>query len=819
MAAAMIFVGASYYYQFSNEIDARLNRAVFDNSARFVTSPVELRIGDSVTVNEIVTHLESAGYSRREKPTAVSVASAQKQSSRSVRPEDGLRIALADQSPSSFAVGGRIIRAIPSEAAQRESGAGPFQIEVDARNRIAALTDSASGARLSSISLEPALLAALKQGDRKKKTEVVYSEIPDILVKAVVATEDQRFFDHWGVDVFGMARAAVANIRQGAIVQGGSTITQQVVKNAFLTRERTFKRKAKESAMALILESRLSKEEILALYCSDVYLGHSTRTAVHGFAEGARFYFDKDLNQLTAAECAFLAGLIHAPNRYSAHRNLDNATERRNRVLDAMLEMEILSAEEVASAKAEPVRLKKHEIRDDFGISYFVDYAQRFLEQRYGDEALDSLASIETTLDLQLQRAAFESVTNHIGQFHKRKGEGPQAALVALNPHTGEVLAMVGGLSYDQSQLNRTTDALRQPGSAFKPFVYAAAMTQGHTAASLLSNRPRTFIYDGGRAEYTPENYGGSFSYGDVTLAEAFSRSLNVPAVELAQKVGLGSIADFSELCGLPRPRPYPSMALGVTEVSLLDLASAYTVFANSGTAVKPSPIRETRGLDSEEVTTIAPTTARAISPQIAYLMTQLMASVVDHGTGARVRAMGLKGEMAGKTGSSRDGWFVGYTPNLVCAVWVGYDDNRDLRLTGSQSALPIWVDFMKRALEIRPELGGSFKQPSGLTVAVIDPTTGMLATDMCPVTSRVMFASGTDPFVHCTHELLAEELELEMEEEMSDVEEERSGSVSWEICSVTGLLPLNDCPRRSAVFDLSDFPIEICRRELHDRE
>jgi penicillin-binding protein 1B len=498
-----------------------------------------------------------------------------------------------------------------------------------------------------------------------------------------------------------------------------------------------------------------------------------------------------------------------------------------------MAETATITREQAEAAKNEPLQIAKRQTGNDYGASYFIDYAQRFVDERYGKKGALSRQRIFTTMDPRLQRAAHEAVTRQTSKLDKlyarpmRKGEQPervQAALVALDAHTGEVVAMVGGRSYDESQLNRATDAKRQPGSTFKPFVYASALgMRSYTAASLISDTPQTFKYDGGRSEYKPTNYHGGFTNRNVTLREALARSLNVPAVELAMRVGLSNIADLAQNCGLERPRPYPSMALGASEVTPLELAGAYTAFANDGTALRPTPVKSVIGIDkngmNEKVSAVG---TRVFSPQVAYLMTNLMQSVVDTGTAAKVRAMGFKGAVAGKTGTSNDGWFVGYTPSLVCAVWVGFDDNKDLRLKASDAALPLWVDFMNQALDLRPELGGSsFTRPGGIVTVDIDPATGLVASEECSEHRQEIFISGTEPLATCSHQTSEDEslvAGLDQQDSTRPDEEEVSyGSVNLEVCSDTGLLASSSCPRvikRS--FEIGKEPLGTCRGDLH---
>ncbi|HEU4387092.1 MAG TPA: PBP1A family penicillin-binding protein, partial [Blastocatellia bacterium] len=733
LAAAVI--SYHYYRDLAAQIDSRLNNSTLDDSVQILSSPMTIATGDRISIPELTSYLISAGYTSK------------------VGEQD--RSALG-----SFSVTPAGVDVTPS-LSKAAATTIPVRVEIKG-GRVSSLVDLDTHRRTSSVALQPTLLATLKEGDRSRKIDIPFSQLPEVLIHAITAAEDRRFFTHSGIDWRGVCRALWVDLRDGEVVQGGSTITQQLIKNSFLTPERSWERKIKEAAMALILESRLSKEEIFAYYANNVYLGHSGGFAIHGVGQAARVYFEKNPGELTVAEAAFLAGLIRAPNRYSPQRDQSRALERRNQVLDSMAEVGSISRDEAQRARAEPVTIRTRQTNEEAGTGYFVDYAERFVDETSRTGSLSSDLVVYTTLDPALQRAACDSIRRNTDRLDRtlnrkrNKHAAPanvQAALVAIDPHNGDVLAMVGGRNYDESQLNRATDAWRQPGSAFKPFVYAAAFkNRACTAATLLSDRPTTFAVDEGRAEYRPADYGGGYSYRDVSVANAFARSLNVPAVELAQQVGTSVVASLAAECGLPKPNSYPSMALGTSEVTLIDLAAAYTAFANQGIAVRPRPVKRIGEPDGFVANQITTSSYRPLSPQVAYLMTHLMSSVINRGTAARVRAMGFKEEAAGKTGTSRDGWFVGYTPNLVCAVWVGYDDNRDLEMTGSESALPIWVDFMKRALEIHPGLGGRFVQPLGLTSVVIDPSTGLLASEECSGRAQELFISGTEPLEVCRH-------------------------------------------------------------------
>jgi penicillin-binding protein 1B len=798
ISIAAFIVLFNYYIALSKEIDSRLNGGQFiDGSVGIFSSPVKIRRGDRFTIEELTGYLNSAGYSEKKSSSGTA----------------------ADRT---YTVEGDSISIWPGRQ-DFEPGIAPVEIVLGRNGRVRSINDLRTGVGVNSTLIEGEMLASVRDGDRRKKTIIDFSNIPENLRDALVAVEDRRFFDHSGIDWRGILRALWRDLSEGEIVEGGSTITQQLVKNSFLSQDRTLKRKVKEAAMAMILESRLSKEEIFTHYCNDVYLGQQGAYAIHGFAEASHTYFDKSMTDLTLSESAFLAGLVHAPNRYSLNRDRSLAVERRNYVLDSMVETGAISQEEARAAKSDPLEARKPKEKDEFGVNYFIDYTGRFIESG----GLSSRERYYITMDPRLQRAAFRAVSKHTERLNKlysrssrRGGEPPrlQAALVAVEAHTGEVLAMVGGRDYVESQLNRATDARRQPGSAFKPFVYAAAISSRiATPATMLSDRPQEFSYSGGRRTYKPSNFHKGYSNRDVTLREALTRSLNVPAVELAMRVGLGNIASLAEDCGFENPHAYPSLALGTSEVTPLQLAGAYTAFANGGMALRPIPVRRTAQSDQRlNRTPFNAMAVRVFSPQVAYVMTSLMESVVDNGTAASLRGMGIKGAVAGKTGTSNDGWFAGYTPNVVCVAWVGFDDNTDIRVQASDSALPMWADFMKEALEIRPELGGeSFARPGGISTLVIDPRTGFAAGQDCSDRREEIFIAGTEPYSTCTHTSYEDYAYLEDAE--TDYDEylpvEDHSRVRLDVCSETGLLASSDCEEVETMsFEIGKEPYRICR-------
>src|SRR5918911_2054007 len=492
--------------------------------------------------------------------------------------------------------------------------------------------------------------------------------------------------------------------------------------------------------MSVILETRLSKEKIFELYCNQVYMGQQAGFSINGFGEAANAYFNKDVNNLTLAESAFLAGLIRSPNRYNPYTKLDTATARRNQVLDSMVDAGVITADEAKAAKATLLQVVPARGRIDVSDApYFADYVQNQLGDMIAGTAVAEHLRIYTTIDMDLQRAAYAALTKQMTALDKIQSKRfepgtLQAALIAMNAKTGEIVAMVGGRDYSKSQLNRATDAFRQPGSVFKPFVYATALNTAFdpvprviTPATTFMDEPKTFTYD--NQEYSPGNFGETYSHEPVTLRDALVHSLNVVTVEVAMEVTIGRVMNLAAKAGIPKPpRAYPAMALGTSEATPLQVASAYTAFATLGKRI--SPIAINRVTTGNGVTIAAPAGQKTdvLRPEVAYVMTDMLKDVVNRGTAARLRARGFKANVAGKTGTSRDGWFAGYTPELVCVVWVGFDDNTDIGMTGADAALPIWADFMTAALAEHPEWTGDWQMPEGIEQANIDTRTGQLA-------------------------------------------------------------------------------------------
>lgn len=600
---------------------------------------------------------------------------------------------------------------------------------------------SSSGA--ASVMLEPELAAELSGPNKVRREPAETADIPENLRSAVIAVEDKRFMRHHGVDFRAMAGAFWRDLtRRG--VWGGSTITQQLAKNLFLNQRRTLRRKLAEAFLAFYLERRYGKAEILTLYLNQIYLGQDGPVSVAGVRSAAGFYFGKKLPELSLAECAQLAGMIRSPYLYNPRRDPDAALARRNFALSRMLAEGMITPAERAAAASEPLRLAELPLkgaRDD--NAYFTaEVVRRLLLRHTEEEVFRYGLTVYTTLDTELQAAAAAAVA-------KARYEG---ALVALAPGNGAVLALAGGKDYRLSQFNRATQARRQPGSAFKPFVYGAALEAGFTPATVLEDKARSYPNPGG-ASWNPRNYGGVY-YGTSTLRLALAHSLNSATLDLAGRVGPAKITAFAARLGIKSSLENSlAVALGASEVSLLELTAAYAPFDNGGFRVEPELITSVQDSGGETLEYAAWERTPAIPPALAYLMTSLLESVVSEGTGSGLgKVYGWDRPAAGKTGTTsggRDAWFIGYTPGLVTGVWTGEDSNRAIGALGAADALPLWAGFMEAALEGRPA-EKFLPPPQGLVSVKIDPASGLLAVAGCPERITEVFLAGTEPVKKC---------------------------------------------------------------------
>jgi 1A family penicillin-binding protein len=609
------------------------------------------------------------------------------------------------------------------------------------------------------VSLEPPLVSGMRGGTRQMREWMPLSRMPRGVIDTLLAVEDRRFYTHHGIDPIAVGRALWANVMQGGVVQGGSTITQQLAKNLFYSPQRTMGRKLKESVAALVLEWKYRKDEILESYLNEIYLGQAGSVAIYGVGEAAHRYFGKTLEELTVEEVALIIGLIKGPNTYAPTKNLESATHRRDVVLRRLREEGQLTEDAWRQAVNRPVTVMlSQDVMTD--APYFIDYLLRQVEESTG-MGIPEGARIYSTLDPFIQELATDSLHKGLADLETAHpeltaGDRPlQGAAVVLAAKTGHVLAMVGGREYRTSQFNRAVQAHRQAGSLIKPFVYLAAFEasrdQGrtsHTAATLLLDEPVTF--DSGNGPWSPQNYDRQF-HGPVSVRNALEHSYNVPAVRIAHEIGLPALRTTLQGFGLGAQwAENLSIALGSTSVSLLNITSAYGGLANAGVLTRPLAMFKLVSESGDVLWTFSPDRHQAVSPQAAYLMTSLLKGVVDRGTGAKARALGVEGPVAGKTGTTdgyRDAWFIGYTPDVVIGVWVGFDDERPVKLSGSQAALPIWSRLARRVMA---HPSPDFEMPSGIVQRDIDPRTGQLATSQCPEKTSEVFIAGTEPTVYC---------------------------------------------------------------------
>ena len=745
LMVAVTFTGVfSYYYiKYDRIIEARFRTSVFSNSAKIYAMPRTVRTGEKLAAREIANELRRAGYSSNE-----------------------------DESPlGSF----RLVRDGIEVTPGSESYHSPEPARITFQDGQVVGINS-KGVELSAYELEPQLVTALFDAEQRSKRQLVkYDEIPPTMVQAVLSIEDRRFFEHSGVNFLRMAEAAWIDIVRGRHDQGGSTITMQLSRGFFLTPEKTIRRKLIEMLIAEELEQKFTKQQIFEFYANWVDLGQRGSFAISGFAEATKAYFNKDLKDITLPEAALLAGLIQRPSYLSPYRHPERALERRNIVLESMVETHAINREQADKAKSAQLKLAPPNVEAS-DAPYFVDMVRDTLINKFNEHELnDQSYRIYTTLDPDLQKAAAQSVEIGIklvdDQVKKQRTKrvkvgrkvettvepGPQAqvALVALDPHTGALLALVGGRDYGWSQLNHAV-AKRPTGSIFKPFVYAAAMNTALdgsqtilTPASTVTDAPSSFAY--GDQIYEPRNYKEEYK-GDVTLRYALAMSLNNATVKVAEEVGYDKVADLARSAGIASVKATPAMALGSYDASPVDMAGAYTAFSNAGARVSPIWVRSVRNAQGDVIANFNTDQRPVLDPRVAYVMTNMMEGVINNGLGfSAVRGRGFTPPAAGKTGSSHDGWFAGYTSNILCIVWVGYDDYSDLRLTGGVTAAPIWAEFMKRAAAL-PQYSDmrEFAQPSGVVDVELDKATNRLATPACPDDYTSAFVAGTEPRETC---------------------------------------------------------------------
>jgi len=631
------------------------------------------------------------------------------------------------------------------------------RIRFDA-HRVVAVTELQTGQPLARFAIRPARLSAQRSGERR--IQVTYDDLPPNLVYAVLAAEDQRFFNHPGLDLPGIIRSFIRNVEADQVVEGGSTLTQQLAKNIFLSPEKTFRRKLEEAFISLILETRLDKKELFELYANLVYMGQTASFSIYGLGQAADIYCNKDIRNLNLSECALLAGLIRSPNQLHPFRHPQGALARRNRILEAMENAGYILPDEAMIAAAAPLPQPESDVFDELPPSpYFLDYLAADIRQRLATGTMRPTDDVYSSLNLELQQAADGAVTAGYEQIiHQLARDYPaepaaelQLALVALAPASGQILAMTGGRDYRVSQFNRAVFARRQAGSIVKPLIYTFLVEQGAenpdlglTAATVVDDRPVTIRY--GRRSYRPHNYRNRYA-GPVTMKTALARSLNSATVQLAERAGFPAVARYLGRFPFTRPAvPYPSVALGTLDVTPLEIATAYTIYLNEGRLQPSHPwslMTPSAGMTAQAARSLS-------SPQAAFITLDMMQAVVEWGTAHRLRDLGLELTLAGKTGTAHDGWFVGLCDNLICCIWVGYDQNRDFPLSGGESALQVYAEFLKRAQRVYPVVPLQPRPPSRLTRCRICLRSGELANTGCPETGELYFFTGTEPHTSC---------------------------------------------------------------------
>ncbi len=735
-----------YYVKYQRIVDDRLKQPIFASTAKIYAAPRQVRPGQKLTIRLIANELAEAGYS----------ADGAGQTSQMGTYGQGAQTITVRPGPQSYHA--------PDRAVIRISG-----------GVVESITDE-QGQPLASYELEPLLITGLSNDpNRTKRRLLTYNEIPQNLVHAVMAIEDRRFFEHDGVDFSRLASAALQDLFSGHKKQGGSTLTMQLSRGFFLSPEKTWKRKLIEILITFQLEHRFSKQQIFEMYANEINLGQRGSFSIDGFGEAAESYLGRDVQKLDLSDCALLAGMIQRPNYFSPFRHGDRAIDRRNVVLDSMVETGAITKEQSEHAKEEPLHLTSQSV-DASEAPYFVDLVHEQLLQKLGERDFNREGlRIYTSLDPDLQREATTAVEStihvvdeQVDKLHARDRKRgipyvyPQVALVALNPHTGQVLALVGGRSYGSSQLNHAV-AKRPTGSIFKPFVYATAFETAaegtvlpgqsklFSPVTILSDEQTT--YDVGGQEYTPRNFEGEY-HDQVTARYALMRSLNNATIGLAGMVGFDRVAALARDAGIKSARGTPAVAIGAYDATPMEMAGAYTVFANGGLHLDPWMLASIRTSTGDVITDYTPASKQVLDPRVAYLTTSMMENVLrGEGTGAGVRNMGFVSPAAGKTGTSHDAWFAGFTSNLLCIVWVGNDDYTDIKIEGAHAAAPIWAAFMKKAVQL-PQYSDTneFTPPSGVEVVSLDKASNLLSDASCPDDYEAAFLDGTAPMETCDH-------------------------------------------------------------------
>lgn len=762
LGAFLVFVIAGcftfvhFYTKYERIVDDRIRRPIFNEPAQIFAAADRVSTGDERSITGIVAELRRAGYVSGAETTRSNVG-AYSQHGPKIQIKPG---------PDSYQ---------PGKDATLEITGG----------QISSITGR-DGEALPFYDLEPQLVTGLFDAkNRSIRRLLTYNEIPAVVRNAIISVEDRRFFEHRGINYVRLVEGLLTPVLRHRRMQGGSTLTMQMARSFFLSNERSASRKLAEMMIALILEHRFTKEQILEIYVNQVDLGQRGSFNIRGFGEGALAYFGKDITSLNLPQAALLAGMVNGPSYFSPYRHPDRAIKRRNVVLLSMYENHVINHETMKSAEETPLNLAPMS-RQAEDAPYYVDLVRDRLLTQYDESDLDNGAlRVYTSLDLQLQNAATEAIEEGMRQVDAavirqrtrriRQGNGksavvttqvtagpmPQVALVAIDPHTGEVLALAGGRDYSASQLNHAL-AKRPTGSIFKPFVYAAAINsaltgdpaKAFTQVTMLDASLGTFD-DNGRP-WSPRNFDPTESTGEVTARFALQHSINTATVRMALLVGLDKVAGLAKAAGITDVRPTPSMAIGTYSATPLDMAAAYTLFANGGVRLPTTLIRSIRNQTEEEdksgIEEDAGSKKAILDPRVSYVITDMLGAVLNGGTASAVRAR-FQAPAAGKTGTSHDAWFAGYTSNLLCIIWVGNDDYSDIKIEGAKAAAPIWADFMLRAQKLtRYHEMQAFTPPPGVVSVHLDKLSNLPADGTCPDDYDAYFVDGTVPAATCGH-------------------------------------------------------------------
>ena len=741
-----------YYVKYRGIVDQRISHPIFNDAAQIYAAPEAVRVGDRWTIAQIAKDLRRAGYTTSGGP--------------------------GDTETGTFAESASAIEIKPGPQSYHAPETAIIRIS---KGRVNSITGG-KGEALSAYELEPQLITGLFDAKRRSKRRLLsYDEIPKVVVNAIVSVEDRRFFEHNGINYVRLAEGVLAPLLGHHRMQGGSTLTMQMARAFFLSNERSVRRKLAEMMIATDLERRFTKEQILEIYVNQVDMGQRASFNIRGFGEAAQAYFGKDIGSVSLPEAALLAGLVNGPSYFSPYRHPDRAIARRNIVLQAMFDNHAISKEQLEEAKAAPLKLAPPSAEAD-EAPYYIDLVRDRLLSRYKESDLDNSGMrVYTSLDPELQQVAAEAIDAGMKQVDAlvlrrrtrkiRTGKGknakvttevrpgpmPQVALIALDPHTGAVLALSGGRNYGKSQLNHAT-ASRPTGSIFKPFVYAAALNTGltgdpgkaYTQATILDATEGTFDFNG--KPYSPHNFDSKDDLPEVSARFALAHSINTATIRLAEMVGYDKVVDLAKAAGIESVKPTPAMAIGAYDATPLEMVGAYTIFANSGVRISPQFVTSVRGANGDVIEDFTPEKSTVLDPRVAFLLTDMMQAVINQGTAAAVRAK-FSAPAAGKTGTSHDAWFAGYTSNLLVIVWVGNDDYTDIKIEGSKAAAPIWTDFMVRAQKLqRYKDMEPFTPPPGITQVHLDKVTNLVATANCPDDYDAYFIDGTVPVGTCDH-------------------------------------------------------------------